>query len=63
MGHCMESGYGLVNNQGTPLLLEPASTPQVVQAIRRSGRDQGVRLRVEREMQDGEMRTTHLSEV
>lgn len=63
MGHCMESGYGLVNGEGRPLLLEPASTPQVVQSIERSIRDQGIQLRAVREMNGGEMKTTRVEEV
>lgn len=63
MGHCVESGYGLVGAEGRPFLLEPASTLEVVAAIRRSERDQGIRLRATREMQDEEMRTTRIEEV
>lgn len=63
MGHCMESGYGLVDDQGRPLLLEPAATPRVVRAIEQSDRDRGVRLRAVREMQDGEMRTVEVTEL
>lgn len=63
MGHCMESGYGLVNEQGKPLLLEPAATPRVVIALQQSDRDHGVRLRVTRERRDGEMQTTSVAEV
>jgi hypothetical protein len=63
MGHCMESGYGLVDESGRPLLLEPASTPEVVSAIRASSQTRGLRLRVERQMQDGHMRTTRVEEL
>ena len=63
MGHCMESGYGLVDDQGRLLLLEPAATPRVVHAIERSDRDRGVRLRAVREMQGGEMRTVRVTEL
>ena len=63
MGHCMESGYGLVDDQGRLLLLEPAATPGVVHAIEQSGRERGVRLRAVREMQDGEMRTMTVTEL
>ena len=63
MGHCVESGYGLVDDGGRPLLLEPASTPDVVQAIRAAARDRGIRLRVTREMRDGHMRTTTVREI
>jgi hypothetical protein len=63
MGHCVESGYGLVNEEGRPLLLEPASTTQVVEALRGTSREHGVRLRAMREMQEKEMRTTQVDEV
>jgi hypothetical protein len=63
MGHCVESGYGLVDAEGRTLLLEPAATPVVVEAIRRSDRPRGLRLRVEREMREGEMRTTRVDEI
>lgn len=63
MGHCMESGYGLVNNEGRPLLLEAAATNQVVEALQSSSRERGVRLRAVREMQDGAMHTRRVEEV
>lgn len=63
MGHCVESGYGLVDNEGRTLLLEPSSTPQVVEALRSSGQERGVRLRATREMQEKEMRTTRIDEI
>lgn len=63
MGHCVESGYGLVNEEGRPLLLEPAATTRVIEALRRAGQERGVRLRATREMQEKEMRTTRVDEV
>lgn len=57
MGHCMESGYGLVSDDGRVALLEPAATPQIVDAIVRSARSDGIWLRVERESDGPEMRT------
>ena len=63
MGHCMESGYGLVNEEGRPLLLEPASTTRVVEVLRNSQQERGVRLRATRQMQEEEMRTTQVNEV
>lgn len=63
MGHCIESGYGLVNEAGRPLLLEPASTTQVVDALRGTEQERGVRLRATREMQEEEMRTTQVNQV
>lgn len=63
MGHCVESGYGLVNEDGGPFRLEPASTPDVVAAIRSSERDCGIRLRTVRNIQDDGMRTSRFEEV
>ena len=63
MGHCVESGYGLVDEEGRLFLLEPAATPRVVDAIRGSERDYGLRLRATREMQDGEMNTVRVHEI
>lgn len=63
MGHCAESGYGLVSDTGSVALLEPAATPGVLDAIRGSDREQGIKLRATREMQGEEMRTTGVEEV
>ena len=63
MGHCMESGYGLVTEEGRLLLLEPAATTQVVGALQSTEHERGVRLRATREMQEKAMHTTHLEEV
>lgn len=61
MGHCVESGYGLVDDQGRPFLLEPAATPGVVEAIRNSGQQRGIRIRATREMHGGSMRTVEVT--
>lgn len=64
MGHCVESGYGLVEEGQGVRLLEPASTPEVVKAIRESPRDRGIRLRAVRTPGDeGEMQTSSVSEI
>lgn len=62
MGHCVESGYGLMGEGGLALL-DSASTPDIVRAVRESSHDRGIRLRVTREMRDGEMRTVAVEEV
>ncbi len=56
MGHCLESGYGLVGADGGLVLLDTKATPLVFDALRRAARP-GVRVRVSREMDDGEMKT------
>lgn len=63
MGHCMESGYGLVDDDGRVLILESEITPDVVEIIEATDRERGIRLRVNRQEEDGEMRTTHVEEV
>ncbi|CAN5255074.1 hypothetical protein BH24PSE2_BH24PSE2_07960 [soil metagenome] len=63
MGHCVESGYALIDDEGRPCLLEAASTAEVVDVIRRSGRRAGIRLRATRELQDEEMHTLRVEEV
>ena len=62
-GHCVESGYGLVDEDGHVALLDPAATPQVVGVLQSSGRDTGIRLRVRREEHKGEMATMGVHEV
>lgn len=62
MGHCIESGYGLVDDRGHVTLLEPAATPQVLEALAASPRDRGIRLRAVREMEDGDMVTRQVTE-
>lgn len=63
MGHCAESGYALIGDDGRVRLLEPQSTPHVMEALRASERDAGIRLRARRTMRDGEMETTSVEEV
>lgn len=63
MGHCVESGYGLVDEMGRVALLEPAATPAVVAAIEASSTERGMRLRVERQAEGSEMRTRDVTEI
>ena len=57
MGHCVESGYGLVDNEGNIHPLDNHATPLVVHALKESDQKQGVQLRARREMKDQEMQT------
>lgn len=63
MGHCVESGYGLINDRGQAALLDSEATQLVVGAVGRSVRDRGIRLRAVREMHGEEMKTTAVEEV
>lgn len=56
MGHCIESGYGLVGDNNALVPLDTESTPHVVAALQAAG-ETGVRLRVRRVSVDGEMQT------
>ena len=57
MGHCIESGYGLVGEQNRLVVLDPKATPWVVALLKKTDKEKGVRLRVEREKKDEEMET------
>ena len=63
MGHCIESGYGLVDDQGIVSVLDTTATPLVVGALRDSKKNKGIYLRARREMQNEEMRTVSVEEV
>ena len=60
MGHCVESGYGLVDDDGRIHLLEPAATTAVVRHLLETPVEEGVRLLVRRRL-DGEK--THTLDV
>lgn len=62
-GHCIESGYGLVDDEGYLKLLDPKATPMILDTIRNSDRNRSIKLQVTREMEDGEMETTSVREV
>lgn len=57
MGHCVESGYALVDDDGNAHLLDTHATPLVVAALEASSAGRGVQLTVERRNEDGEMVT------
>lgn len=63
MGHCVESGYGLVTEDDRLTLLDPHATRKAVDVIERSEKDEGIRLRVTRAEEDGTMQTTAVEEL
>ena len=63
MGHCAESGYGIVTEDDRLTLLDPKATRRVVDAVERSDTEEGIRLRVTREDRDGTMDTIAVEEV
>ena len=57
MGHCVESGYGLVGDNNKLVVLDPKATPWVVALLKKTDMEKGVRLKVEREENEKEMET------
>ncbi|WP_323192498.1 hypothetical protein [Halostella sp. PRR32] len=49
MGHCVESGYGIVTDDDELTVLDPDATPQVVDVVEDSNTEEGIRLQVQRE--------------
>lgn len=47
-GHCIESGYGLVSEDGRLQLLDPKATPLVVERVSDAEPQHGIFLRAER---------------
>jgi hypothetical protein len=62
-GHCVESGFALVGDNGRAALLDPEATVRVVEAVRGSDQEAGIRLRVRREEQQGEMQTVSVEAI
>ena len=62
-GHCTESGFGLVSEDDRIALLDPQATPQLLDVVRDSSHDSGIKLQVTREMQDGDMKTIAVKEI
>ena len=57
MGHCLESGYGLVGEDNKLFLLDAKATLMVLDAARSSDHTQDIKLSVKREMNGKEMET------
>ena len=62
MGHCVESGYGIVTEDDRVTILDSEATPEIVNIVTESDTEEGIRLRVRREEQDGTMETTSVEE-
>ena len=52
MGHCLESGYGLVGENESLTLLDAEATLQVAGVLLQSDYERGIRLRVTRQKDD-----------
>ena len=63
MGHCVESGFVLVGDDGHLHLLEPAATTNVVRELLATSVDEGLRLEVVRERHGHQMHTVGVQSV
>ncbi|MBL0422566.1 hypothetical protein JI739_19630 [Ramlibacter sp. AW1] len=63
MGHCVESGYALVQPDGSITLLDSAATPLVVKALVNAPHGSGVLLEVSRERDGEDMKTVSVTVV
>lgn len=63
MGHCIESGYGIVTEEDHLTVLDSEATPKVVTAVEESETEEGIRLRVRREESDDSMETLEVEEI
>lgn len=64
MGHCIESGYGLIDNEGKIQILDSKATSNVVSILEnKRNNKKGIKLHVEREIENGRMHTTNVIEI
>ncbi|SFS09878.1 hypothetical protein SAMN05216559_3606 [Halomicrobium zhouii] len=63
MGHCIESGYGIVTEADRVTMLDSEATPQIVNVVEQSDTEEGIQLRVAREVRDGAMVTVAVTEI
>ena len=59
-GHCVESGYALVSEDGQLVLLDSEATPKLLQALLKEERDNQIKFRVIRESNGSKMETTEV---
>lgn len=63
MGHCVESGYGIVTEDDRLIVLDSDATPKVVGVVGDSETEEGIRLHVQREQKGDTMETTSVEEM
>ena len=61
MGHCIESGYGLIDEENKMVLLDAVATPRIIALLKKTDTEKGVWLSVDREAKEGKMETTKIS--
>ena len=64
MGHCVESGYGIVTEDDRLTVLDSGATPKIVNVVGDSQTEEGITLRVQRQKgEDETMETTAVEEI
>ena len=63
MGHCVESGYGVVDRGGRLRLLDTHATPMIVQLLRTTEQEQGLWIEADRQSDDGDLETVAVWEL
>jgi hypothetical protein len=64
MGHCVESGYGLIDDEGKIQILDSKATSEVVSILENNRNNKkGIKSHVEREMENGRIHTTNVIEI
>lgn len=63
MGHCIESGYGIVTENDQLVMLDTDATQQVVNTVEATDTEEGIRLRVTRQKREDQMETMSVEEV
>lgn len=58
MGHCIETGYGLVGEDDRLHVLDESATLKIALLLSQLQQENGIRLRVTREPRGAEMKTT-----
>lgn len=62
MGHCVESGYGIVTEDDRLIVLDPTGTTDIVDVVEDSALEEGIKLHLTREERDGKMETVSVEE-
>ena len=63
MGHCVESGYALIGENGEISVLDTHATPHIVRIVEAGSRERGIRLRAIRERHGDELQTIRVEEI
>jgi hypothetical protein len=63
LGHAIESGFALISFPSVIYLTDPHATPLILDILFSTESETGIQLRVERELQNDEMKSVLVTEV